>query len=189
MRSSVFTVLLIMLWYRSTKWLAGLNLNIPFNRTERFKLTGFGALCTALRGLWNISRLIYRSYSKLKSVSTSNILKEAQQQAESVVLKQESRRALHMIASASSPQRFSQNASCNLTYVVVCYTARQCHSNIIWFWSGCCTLLIDGNTLRCCNNSYDVQLYCLHSVIGTNWFARNGETRQKWIRKGSDNGV
>jgi hypothetical protein len=183
MRSSMFSTHLTMLWYRSTKWLAALNLNIPFNRTECFSLTEFGPLCTTLRDLLNISRLIYRSYSKLKSVNTSNNLKEDQQQVASDVWKPESRRVLHMRVSASSPQRFSQNASCNLTYLVGCYTAWQCHSCIIWFWSDCCilvcTLLIDGIMLWYWNISYNVQLYCLHFVISTDWSARNGETRQK----------
>jgi hypothetical protein len=64
--------------------------------------------------------------SKLRSVSTLNILKEDQQQVESGVLKRETRRfrrLLHVITGASPPQSFSQNARHNLTYLLVCYAA------------------------------------------------------------------
>jgi hypothetical protein len=33
-----------MLWYNSTNWLAGLNVNIPTNKREFFRLAKFGAL-------------------------------------------------------------------------------------------------------------------------------------------------
>jgi ABC-type arginine/histidine transport system permease subunit len=41
MSSSVFKAQLTTLWYPSTNWLAGINLNIPFNAKEYFRLAYF----------------------------------------------------------------------------------------------------------------------------------------------------
>jgi hypothetical protein len=43
MRSSMFNTQFTTLWYRSANWLAGLNLNIPANKREGFRLTDFWA--------------------------------------------------------------------------------------------------------------------------------------------------
>jgi hypothetical protein len=40
-RSSVFSAQLAALLYRSTNWLAGLNVNIPVNTKESFRLIDF----------------------------------------------------------------------------------------------------------------------------------------------------
>jgi hypothetical protein len=51
MRSSVFSAQLTTLWYRSTNRLAGLNLNIPVNTKECFRLTDFWDTLYLPRGL------------------------------------------------------------------------------------------------------------------------------------------
>jgi hypothetical protein len=54
MRSPVFNAKLTTLWYRCTNWLVGLNLNIPVNARECFRLTDVWATLHSSSSTWRI---------------------------------------------------------------------------------------------------------------------------------------
>jgi hypothetical protein len=64
MRSSTFNAQLTALWCRSTNWLAGLNLNIPVNAKECWRLTDFWATMHTLTPVEDYHIYVIHSKSK-----------------------------------------------------------------------------------------------------------------------------